>query len=99
MKVLTCSGPMDRSCPVMVGEPCPLVAGADVVVVADHGPAVAWQRLLQSRARLNPGVPIYFEPSRLDTAAGGSDPTCPIVTAAGVVSFVQRLACQRHERD
>jgi RimJ/RimL family protein N-acetyltransferase len=97
LQVLTCAGPMDRSCPVMVGEPCPLVVGADVVVVADHGPEAAWWQLLRSRAQLHPGVPVYFEPSRVDAPAAGYDGTCPFVTAAGVVSFVERLACQRRE--
>ena len=95
LQVLTCSGPMARPCPAVAGETCPLVAGADVVVVADHGPGDAWRQLIESHAHARPRVPIFFEPSRLDASAGGSDPTCSVVTAAGVVAFVERLATQR----
>jgi RimJ/RimL family protein N-acetyltransferase len=99
LDVLTCSGPSaSRRCPSVAGEPCPLVTGADVVVMADHAPGEEWRQLVESHAHLHPGVPIYFEPSRLEDPTGGSDPTCPVVTAAGAVSLVERLARQQQPR-
>jgi hypothetical protein len=47
LNVLTCGGPVPATrCPMLRGEGCPLVAGADVVVVARPGDDDGWPALL-----------------------------------------------------
>jgi ribosomal protein S18 acetylase RimI-like enzyme len=60
-QVLACPGPSEHwsGCPALRGEPCPLVAGADVVVDALHGDE--GQRLLESHRRLHRAVPVCVE--------------------------------------
>jgi hypothetical protein len=91
LQVLTCSGPGAGSCPALVGEPCSLAAGADVIVVAHRRPDDSWQQLLQSQASVHPGVPVCLEPPPTDDANGRPAPACPVVADSGVVSFVGQL--------
>lgn len=62
-EVIACPGPLaERSrCPALRGEPCPLVAGADVVV--DAVPDDAGRLLSEAHQRMFPGVPICIEVS------------------------------------
>jgi hypothetical protein len=91
LQVLTCSGPIDEAhdCPAMAGQPCPLAAGADVIVVS-RPPDDGWLDLMRAHAELHPGVPVCIE--RPDGGAGDhASTTCPIVARAGVLSFVADL--------
>ena len=69
LQVLTCSGPIDEAhdCPAMAGQPCPLAAEADVIVVS-RPPDDGWLDLVRAHAELHPGVPVCIE--RPDGAAG-----------------------------
>ena len=95
LQVLTCPGPPDgpRQCPVLAGEPCPLAADADVIVVSHPPDDERWTELLSAHANLHPGVPVCLEPSHL--SAEGVEPSvtvCPVTNEEAVVSFVGRLA-------
>jgi hypothetical protein len=71
------------------GQPCPLAAEADVIVVS-RPPDDGWLDLMRAHAELHPGVPVCIE--RPDGAAGDhASTTCPIVARAGVLSFVADL--------
>lgn len=58
--VLTCSGPRSspERCPALRGEPCPLVTGADAVVVAHTRDDERWKALLCAHETLHRPVPI-----------------------------------------
>lgn len=68
-QVVVCPGPgaLDSAgrCPALDGQVCPLVAGADLVVMAraDESP---WPEVLDAHGRLHPKVPVCVEqlPSR-----------------------------------
>jgi hypothetical protein len=64
LTVITCSGPRGPRyrCPVLAGRPCPLAAGADAVVLANAPAHEEWGTLVESHARLHPGVPVLVEP-------------------------------------
>jgi hypothetical protein len=63
LDVLTCPGPADdrQRCPVLAGRPCPLATSADAVVVVRPPDDDRWRLLLESHARLHPGVPVYVD--------------------------------------
>ena len=92
LQVVTCSVQPGAPCPALEGRPCHLAAGADAIVVAHPRDDEVWQRLLDSHASLHPGVPVCVEPSRHDDANRRSTSACPIVSEAGVIAFVERLA-------
>jgi hypothetical protein len=71
-QVLACPGPLLgwSHCPALRGEPCPLAAGADVIV--DAVPDEAGRSLLDAHRRIHPSVPICVE-----LPSGGTDPTPP----------------------
>jgi ribosomal protein S18 acetylase RimI-like enzyme len=60
---VTCSGPrgLRPRCPVLAGRPCPLAAGADVIVVANAPDEAPWPELVAAHADLHPGVPVCVE--------------------------------------
>ncbi len=89
LQVLTCSGPAAHECPVLAGEPCPLAAGADAIIVAEPGDDEAWEQIVAAHASAHPGVPVYVQPAPDDETDDGP---CPIVETARVVAFVARLA-------
>ncbi len=60
--VIACSGPRGGRCPALAGEPCPLVAGADAVVVSRPRDDERWRSLVDAHARAHPGVPVCVEP-------------------------------------
>ncbi len=80
--VLACPGPSRgwSTCPALRGEPCPLAAGADVIVDAQRGDLGA--DLQGAHERLHPTVPLCVE---LPPAAPGGTPggTGPPGTAGG----------------
>jgi hypothetical protein len=92
-QLLACPGPLLgwSHCPALRGEPCPLAAGADVIV--DAVPDEPGRSLLEAHRRIHPSVPICVElpsgESDLDAAAstirgGTSD--------AAVMGILERLA-------
>ncbi len=60
-QVLACPGPQLgwSHCPALRGEPCPLAAGADVIV--DAVPHESGRSLLEAHRRVHPSVPICVE--------------------------------------
>jgi len=61
---VTCAGPRAgrRGCPALAGRPCPLVEGADAVVVSRAPDDERWRALVDAHAELHPGVPVCIEP-------------------------------------
>jgi hypothetical protein len=77
MQVLTCSGPGAAPCPPMVGGPCALADGADVIVVSRPRRDESWRQLLKSHAVTHSDVPVYLEPTP------DEDPTVAPLRGAG----------------
>jgi hypothetical protein len=94
LEILGCPGPADRRtrCPALAGEPCPLAAGADVIVISRPGDADGWPELRAVHPDLHPGVPVCVE-LRDEGGAVAADETA-VLPCAGVdvVALVQRLA-------
>jgi len=92
-QVLACPGPMLgwSHCPALRGEPCPLAAGADVIVDAVRDEP--GRSLLEAHRRVHPSVPICVE---LPSGEGDLDAavsTIPLGTSdAVVVGILERLA-------
>lgn len=107
LEVLVCPGPATRrrSCPALGGTPCPLAAGADVIVVrsASSGEEEAAPNLVAAHGRLHRGVPVCLEVlggTNVSSEGGVSDASndVPLVTGDGeqpVVELVRRLATER----
>lgn len=94
LDVVVCPGPVDRRrrCPALAGQPCPLAAGADVVVVAHPPDHPDWRALTEAHHTWHPGVPVCVElpaEAPVDGDVAGVDAGAG---AAHVVAFVQRLA-------
>jgi hypothetical protein len=81
LDVLVCPGPGPgpARCPALAGKACPLVAGADVVVVLPRPDDERWRALLDAHARVHPGVPVAVD---LPALSG----------TAQLVALVERLA-------
>ena len=94
LQVLTCSGSAAAPCPALAGERCALAEGADAIVVAHPRPDEHWQRLLESHARVHPGVPVWLEQPLIEGPHCCAPPTCSILDASGVVALVERLATE-----
>jgi hypothetical protein len=94
LDVLACAGPAGRRqrCPALTGQPCPLAADADAIVVANRPDHPDWHALLAAHHDLHPGVPVCVELAG-DAAAPDNLPQVPAgADAATVVAFVQRFA-------
>jgi hypothetical protein len=63
IQVLACPGPTGSHtrCPALRGERCPLVDGADVVVMSCSRPDGRWDALRAAHAEHHPDVPILVE--------------------------------------
>jgi hypothetical protein len=107
LQVIACSGPGGRRsrCPVLAGQPCPLAAAADAIVVLSAPDDERWAALVGAHADLHPGVPVGVEP-RTGYRAGGPPLAAPQGGAAVaidddepqlVVDLVDRLATA-HQR-
>ena len=89
-EVIACPGPLGgwARCPALRGEPCPLVAGADLVV--DAVPDEPGRALLEAHQRMYPSVPVCME-----VPSGGND-TVPRVGRrdpdGAVVEVLQRIS-------
>lgn len=92
-QVLACPGPLQgwSSCPALRGEPCPLAAGADIIV--DAQPGDRGRSLLEAHRRLHPSIPLCLA---LPTEEGDFDTDVPRIPPGtddlAVVGIVQRLA-------
>ena len=97
LRVMACPGPSSRSarCPALAGLPCPLAAGADVIVVAQppgkDGGRLA-RTLLDAHHRLHPGVPVCVEVPAGGEAVGDVPTSARGPDGRDVVALVQRLA-------
>ena len=92
LEVLTCPGPSSagRHCPAIVGEPCPLAAGADAIVVSRRPEDETWQQLVDAHPTLHAGVPVWVETN--DRPPPGATPRCAMDRQSAVVTIVDRLA-------
>jgi acyl carrier protein/RimJ/RimL family protein N-acetyltransferase len=92
LDVLTCPGPLERPrCPMLAGQPCPLAAAADAIVLSRPSEDPAWRTVVDGHGRFHPGVPVCVE---LAANASASDETAHVpagTDARGTVAFVQRL--------
>jgi hypothetical protein len=63
LQVIACSGPQGRRprCPVLAGQPCPLAAGADAIIVSNAPDDERWRTIVDAHAGLHPGVPVCVE--------------------------------------
>jgi hypothetical protein len=92
-QVLACPGPQRgwSHCPALRGEPCPLAAGADVIV--DAVPHQSGRSLLEAHRRIHPSVPICVE---LPFGESDFDATVPEIQSSAsdavVMGIVERLA-------
>jgi hypothetical protein len=97
LQVLACPGPeVNRRCPVLAGEPCPLARDADAIVVSPRDPVdPEWQALLEGHARLHEGVPICVElPRDADLPLPDDAVRTPTDGDTSIVALVQRIARQ-----
>jgi GNAT superfamily N-acetyltransferase len=94
IQVVGCPGPQGgpRDCPALSGEPCPLAADADVIVVSHPPDDARWRELLEAHADLHPGVPVCLEPGGFAVDDELHVTACPVARERDVVSFVARLA-------
>jgi RimJ/RimL family protein N-acetyltransferase len=83
VEVIGCPGP-DRSstdCPVLRGEPCPLVEEADAILLHHPGDSERWEALRAAHARLHPELPVLVDlraedrarPSEVDVTGQRAD--------------------------
>jgi hypothetical protein len=96
LEVLGCPGPAARRsrCPVLAGEPCPLAAGADVIVISHPLDTSGWRALRAAHAHLHPGVPVCVESPG---EAGDAAPEETIIAPdADVVAIVRCVAEARN---
>lgn len=88
--VLVCPGPTGRHrpCPALAARPCPLAAGADVIVLAPASGRPGWDRLADAHAALHPETPVCLaRRSESASSCGGSDlPRDPQAAADAVMA-------------
>jgi GNAT superfamily N-acetyltransferase len=77
--VVLCRGPEHRvgPCPALAGEPCPLAAGADLIVCGLDPGSETGRALLDAHARLHPGVPVHVDDRHARASAGSEAPDPP----------------------
>ena len=90
LEVIACPGPTQRhgTCPALRGEPCPLAAAADVIVISHAPDDERWQALPQAHERLHEGVPVCLE------VAGEETTSLPAAEGPEIVELVQRLTAR-----
>ena len=94
-QVLACPGPSRgwSHCPAMAGKPCPLAAGADVIV--DSHPGHLGRSLLEAHRLLHTSVPVCVElPTEEIDEEDRSTAIPRDADDVAVVAIVQRLAKQ-----
>lgn len=102
-EVLGCPGPGRRHepCPALSGQPCPLAATADAIVVAL--PPGGADDLVGAHRRLHPGVPVVVVGDYPDTVDDAPDAgVCRVATgtaSAELLSTIERLTRSVGEPD
>jgi RimJ/RimL family protein N-acetyltransferase len=92
-QVLACPGPLLgwSHCPALHGEPCPLAAGADLIV--DAVPHETGRSLLDAHRRVHPSVPICVELPSGESDLDATASEIPRGTSDTVViGILERLA-------
>lgn len=88
LEVRACSGPSARRrCPALEGRACPLVAGADVVVVSQPPDDPDWDRLREAHPVLHHAVPVCVELPHGEHPRTGEE-ALPEIPAADLVALV-----------
>lgn len=88
LEVVACPGPTHRpgTCPALRGEPCPLAAAADVIVISHPPDDEQWAALPEAHEHLHEGVPVCLE------VTGETASALPSAPGREIVELVQRLA-------
>jgi len=92
-QVLACPGPLLgwSHCPALRGEPCPLAAGADVIV--DAVPEEAGRSLREAHRRVHPSVPLCVQLPPGESDRDASDSTFPRdASDTVVIGILERLS-------
>jgi hypothetical protein len=95
--VTVCEGPADDpgECPVVRGEPCPLMAEADVVLFDLDGDARRRADVLAAMRADRPELPIVVcSTAPAPAAAGGCPAIRPTTSVNGQVAALQRAVLQ-----
>ena len=95
IEVLSC-GVRDSTCPALQGRPCPLAAGADLIVVALPPSDKRTQALLAAHARLHPDVPIVVQgtskrPAGARGRRDGHDAACSLHAGSSAAEAIAVL--------
>jgi hypothetical protein len=99
LRVLACPGPgRNDRCPALAGDPCPLVTGADVVVLSHPPDDPVWAALRAAHPHIHPGVPICIETGATGTSHGGEIAVGPD-EEDDVVAVVGRVARSAEESE
>lgn len=99
--VIACPGPREMAvrdrCPVLRGEPCPLVDTADAVVFALRGVSDEEAQILDAHVRMHPGVPVIVDlpASSTLTAPAGTRTVRPGSTPGDAASEVRAAMAPR----
>jgi hypothetical protein len=90
--VTVCEGPADDpgECPVVHGEPCPLMAEADVVLFDLDGDPYRRAEVLAAMRADSPELPIVVRSRAPVPAAGGCPAIRPSTSVNGQVAALQR---------
>jgi hypothetical protein len=93
LQVIACTGPRGSRprCPVLAGQPCPLAAGADAIVMSSAPDDERWLALADAHGELHTGVPVCVEP-RARQVAGQPDVTA-LDDGRGVLTVDHRDRC------
>ena len=88
--LLVCAGATneERECPLQVGEPCPLAAEADIIVMSHPSGDDHWQTLVAGHAEFHPGVPVFIDTSSAQIPIT----TCVLVHGADGASILRDVA-------
>lgn len=95
--VLGCPGPegRGRACPMLHGDPCPLAAEADVIVVSHPPDTPRWRAVREAHERLHPGVPVFVEVTQAAPQVVDGEEPLAEASAADAVTIVRRAARPR----
>lgn len=93
-QVVACPGPRRGGprCPALAGQPCPLAAGADVIVTAAGAGEGELAKLPEAHRRLRPTVPVCVIPTGAGTPPPPGCESLPDGDGPAVAEFLQRLA-------